>query len=391
VAAAEPGSLDRAFSEDGLALERLEPGENGWVQALVIQPDGRAVVATGDRIFRYRRSGRRDLSFGVRHVPVLGLAEAPDGGLVRLAEGEIERLLPNGEPDPKFGSGGDGRVSVAGLQLFAVAVDSAGRIVAVGRDPEAHLLAVARFLPDGRPDPGFGDLGIVRTAVSAATTANLDAAVSVAVAADGGILVGGSAGQAEDCPVGALHCWGPYLDAVVLRYLPDGRLDSGFGDGGVFRKNSLWGSAHSVAARPGGGALLVPGGPTGVVEPGGGPGVIAAALNAAGNLSFAYDVSSSWLRGLASPRPSQLIVGAGGRMLVCGAIEPGRHGSFFLAMLRGDGEPIRAFGRDGLVVTRLGRKTRGLGWAGALALAPGHKLYVAGHVGRRLFVARYRL
>jgi uncharacterized delta-60 repeat protein len=386
VAAAEPGSLDRAFNEDGLALERLEPGENGWVRALVVQPDGRAVVATGDRIFRYRRSGRRDLSFSVRHVPVLDLVEAPDGGLVRLAEGEIERLLPNGEPDPGFGAGGDGRVTMAGLQLFAVALDSAGRIVAVGHDPQAHLLAVARFLPDGKPDPGFGALGIARTAVSAATTANLDAAVSVAVAADGGILVGGSAGQAEDCPVGALHCWGPYLDAVVLRYLPDGRLDPGFGDGGIFRGNSLWGSARSVAVRSGGGALFVPGGPTGAVEPGGGPGVIAAALNAAGDLSFAYDVSR-----LASPRPSQLIVGTGGRMLVCGAIEPGRHGSFFLAMLRDDGEPIRAFGRDGLVITQLGRKTRGLGWAGALALAPGYKVYVAGHVGRRLFVARYRL
>ena len=63
---------------------------------------------------------------------------------------------------------------------------------------------------------GFGTGGVVDTAVSPPGTANRDVATSVALAADGDIVVGGSAGQAEDCSV-LIHCWGPYLDAVVLR------------------------------------------------------------------------------------------------------------------------------------------------------------------------------
>lgn len=396
-ASPRPGALDPGFAGDGLAIESLAPGKSSWVEGLVVQPSGRTVLATHDRIVRYRRDGSRDRSFSVRHVPVLDLAAAPDGGLVRLGPGEVERLLPDGQPDPSFGSSDDGRVLVPTLQLFELAVDTAGRIVVAGRDPEAHMLAVARFLPDGGPDPGFGTLGIVRTAVSAATPANLDVAKSVAVAPDGGILVGGSAGQAEECLPGALHCWGPYLNAVVLRYGPNGTLDRDFGEEGVFRGSKFWGSGRSVAARPGGGVLFVPGGPTGAVEPGGGPRVAAVALTGAGELdrSFAGDGSAGWFegirRGFAAPRTNQLLPVGDGRILACGGMEGSRREVFILAMLRGDGEPARAFGHMGLVVTRLGRKD--LGWAGAdaLALAPREKLYVAGHVDRSLVVTRYRL
>jgi len=395
-AAARPGSLDRGFSKDGLATERLIQGKSGSVPGLVVQPDGRAVLAAGDRIVRYRRNGRRDRSFSVRHAPVLDLAEGPDGDLIRLAKGEIERLLPDGEPDPSFGDAGDGRVSVPGLQLLAVAVDSAERIVLVGRDPEAHRLVVARLLPDGKPDPGFGTLGTVRTAASAATPANLDVARAVAVAPDGSILVGGSAGQAEECPVGALHCWGPYLDAVVLRYLLDGRLDQGFGKGGIFWGDDSWGSARSVVARPRGGVLFIPGGPTGAVEPGGGPHVTAVALTVSGEaeLSFgdvgsAYSFERLW-RALASPNASQLVVDAAGRTLICGEMEGSHRGLFLLAMLWRNGEPARTFGRNGLVVTRISREAGGRSGAEALALAPRHKVYVAGQAGGKLFLARYR-
>lgn len=391
------GSLDRGFGGDGLVTDGVGRGTSAWVQGLVVQPDGQLVLATGDRIVRYLGNGERDRSFIVRHVPVVDLAETSGGDLIRIAESEVERLLPDGEPDPGFGAAGDGLAEVPGLQFLAVAVDSAERIVVVGRDRDAHLLAVARFLPDGSLDQEFGDRGIVRTAVSADSPANLDFAESVSVASDGSILVGGSAGQAEVCPPGPYHCWGPYLNAVVLRYLPDGRLDTGFGEGGVFQGGSFWGSAQSIAARPEGGMLFVPGGPTGVVEPGGGPGFVAAALNAAGEREQSFEnVASAHpfdqvQRGRDSPHSNRLVVDAAGRTLVCGGVEGSRHGLLLLAMLRDDGKLARSFGHGGLVVTRLGRNVPGSVGAEALAVAPGQKLYVAGHVGRRLFVARYRL
>lgn len=396
-AAAGPGSLDRSFGGDGLVTEGVGPGTSAWIQGLVVQPNGQAVLATGGRITRYLGNGERDRSFSARYVPVVDFAETPAGDLIRIAGGEVERMLPEGEPDPSFGAAGDGIVLVPGLELFGVAVDSAGRVVVAGRDPGAHSLAVARFLSNGSLDPEFGDRGIVRTVISAGTPANLDAAWSVAVASDGSILVGGSAGQSEECPPEPYHCWGPYLNAVVLRYLPDGRLDQGFGEGGVFRGGSLWGSAQGIAARPEGGVLFVPGGPTGATEPGGGPGFVAAALNDAGETERSFsDFSSAHAfdrvrRGLRSPYSSRLVVDAAGRTLICGGVERSRHGLFLLAMLRGDGELVRSFGRGGLVVTRFGRNVPGSLGAEALALAPRQKLYVAGHADRRLFVARYRL
>ena len=335
-AAAKSGSLDRGFSKDGLATERLIQGKSGSVSGTrcPARRTSRSRRRRQDRSLPARRQARSILQRAARSRarPRRGARRGPDSS----------RQRRNRTPAARRGTGSElrrrrrrSRARCPGFELLAVAVDSAERIVVVGRDPEAHRLVVARLLPDGKPDPGFGALGTVRTAVSDATPANLDVARSVAVAADGSILVGGSAGQAEECPIGALHCWGPHLDAVVLRYLPDGRLDQGFGEGGIFRGDDSWGSARSVVARPRGGVLFIPGGPTGAVEPGGGPHVTAVALTIGGEAELSFGDAGSansferlW-RALASPNASQLLVDAAGRTLICGEME-GSHRGFFL-------------------------------------------------------------
>jgi uncharacterized delta-60 repeat protein len=90
-----------------------------------------------------------------------------------------------------------------------------------------NYVAVARYRPDGRPDRSFGEDGVVRTRSSRTLTTE-----AMAVRDDGRIVLAGSRE-----PKGA------HPQAAVLRYLPSGRPDPGFGDGGLFAPHLAYASA----------------------------------------------------------------------------------------------------------------------------------------------------
>jgi uncharacterized delta-60 repeat protein len=104
----------------------------------------------------------------------------------------------------------------------AVAIQPDGRIVAVGGIVRAGAadtdFAIMRFLPDGSPDPGFGTAGRVTTDFRGLN----DAATAVAIQPDGAVVVGG---YTEFIPP-------PSRIAALARYTPAGVLDTGFGAGG---------------------------------------------------------------------------------------------------------------------------------------------------------------
>lgn len=398
VAQARPGTLDRSFGDDGLVVEGLESG-HPWPSAVVIQSDGRAVVGTGRQIIRFQRDGERDGSFAAQPAPLADLVVLTDDRLVRLGDDELERLLPDGAGDPTFARSSGGTVSVPGLRLSAIAVDSEKRIVAVGHDANAGALAVVRFLASGRLDPGFGAGGIVRTAISAAGRSNLDNGWSVSVAADGKIVVGGSVGVAEECTATTLHCWGPYLDAVVLRYLPDGSLDGSFAQGGIFQvEGEPWGSVDSVVPRADGGVLFLPGPPTGALEAGYEFPFAVVALTPQGqwDKSFSGDGIGAWYPRLHGRRASyvgaaEMIVTPQGQILACGWIARNeyRPSKFLVGLLGANGGLVRSFGSGGFARTPMPGKRDGA--AVSLALGPRGTLYLAGPLGPALAVARYRL
>jgi hypothetical protein len=87
-------------------------------------------------------------------------------------------------------------------------------------------LAIGRLLPDGRPDPHFGDRGLRVLRIGASLRPG-----RIAVEPDGKIVVDG---------VSFEHRLGDPFEgipgrAVVARLNPDGSLDRGFASGGVFR------------------------------------------------------------------------------------------------------------------------------------------------------------
>ena len=113
-------------------------------------------------------------------------------------------------------------------EAHAVALDDQGRIVVAGwhqAPSQPPAMAVIRFTSNGQIDTGFGDDGVVLIYLSLEGTVATD----VAIQPDGKIVVAGEIeGYADEVGVGT------YDHVGVARLEPDGSLDPGFGDDGIF-------------------------------------------------------------------------------------------------------------------------------------------------------------
>lgn len=255
VARYEPdGSLDGSFGGDGKVRTRFGPGEAGARDA-AIAADGKIVVV-GETVSasccpatlwfavaRYGPDGTLDTTFGddgkvttafegFGQAFASGVAVQPDGTIVVAGTASCEvscsrfalaRYLPDGTLDATFGVGGTVTTDLTGGfdMANAVAIAADGTIVAAGEAGSCCELTgsfgLVRYTTDGTPDASFDGDGMVITNF----TRNDDAAADVALAADGRIVVAGTAGHD-----------GLSSAFALARYDPDGALDAGFGGNG---------------------------------------------------------------------------------------------------------------------------------------------------------------
>jgi uncharacterized delta-60 repeat protein len=150
---------------------------------IAIQPDGGFVIATNEastELMRRNRDGSLDRGFGSggaavcapeaplsqpRTKPFVAVEALTDGSLVatggRGACGLV-RYLPNGTPDPAFGSGGAVDLEALGLpRPQALSIGSAGQITLACWDRATQTMRITRFTSNGRLDLGFGTVGSV--------------------------------------------------------------------------------------------------------------------------------------------------------------------------------------------------------------------------------------
>ncbi len=281
VRAQSPGSLDTSFDPGS--------GTDDTVYSVAIQPDNKVVIGgnfnhvngvTRGHIARLNPDGSLDTSFAANagaNYAVLSVAIQADGkvliggnfyqvsGVLRF---EIARLNPDGSLDTDFDPGtsrtynvhsvvpqADGKVLVGdaygivrrnadgsvdtGFALgsandivFSIARQADGKVLVGGRftqfDGVAHS-KIARVNADGSVDTGFNP----------GTGANSDI-TSIAVQADGKVLVGGDFTQFNGVPRN-----------YVARLNPDGSLDTSF-DPGTGANNVL----ESLAVEPDGMVLI---------------------------------------------------------------------------------------------------------------------------------------
>ena len=128
--------------------------------------------------------------------------------------------------DPSFGSGGEVTTSFSSGSdgISAIAVQPDGKIIVAGGANGSAEFALARYNPDGTLDTTFGDAGTVTTDL----TGNNDYATAVAIQPDGKIVAAGVAHLAGSGSGG----FGANPDFGLVRYNPDGTLDTTFGNGG---------------------------------------------------------------------------------------------------------------------------------------------------------------
>ncbi len=216
---AQYGTLDPTFGDGGLVRTRYEPG---YVTAydVAIQPDSKILV-TGQiydsvshlAVFRYLPDGNLDVPFGDSGIAILPhsancsfgyrLKLQPDGKIVVAGPANlggywdiaVARFLPTGKPDLAFGNGGIATLDISGQQdhLLGMALQPDGKVLVVGMTTKINTaftlgMFVARFRSDGTLDKTFADNGVF----TRSNPSFFDAANCVSVLADGNILIGGS-------------------------------------------------------------------------------------------------------------------------------------------------------------------------------------------------------
>lgn len=202
--------------------------ENGFDEAVSLQLKGlpAGVSAAPVLIARGASSATVTLSATAAAPHSLPTAATADGSAGDKTASQGLTVTVGGLPgvvDTSF-NGGPQLTSVGEGEdyAFAMVVQSDGKIVTVGRtstNAGGYDIAITRHLRDGAIDTGFGTDGRVVTAV--APGRGMDEARAVVVQPDGKIVVGGSTDAS-----------GTDKAFLLVRYLPDGQIDTGFGQGG---------------------------------------------------------------------------------------------------------------------------------------------------------------
>lgn len=353
---AAPGDLDPTFGISGVTTTDLPYAH---AAAATLQADGRIVVVGSmlrewvthlDHdlvVARYTRSGELDPSFGeggVVTMNVMGnwdvgrdLVIQRDGNIVVAGGGYSQvylvRFHHDGSLDTSFGAGGSVQIPLGGSP-GAIALQADGKIVYAG---SAGHFAMARYHHDGTLDPTFGTNGTVTTDIAG----DSDSATTVGIQADGKIVVAGWV-QPPNNP-------SFYTDVALVRYNPDGSLDTSFGtDGTVVTSFGTYDGAYDLAIAPDG--KIVVAGRADMFY------LLVARYTSEGRLDPTFgDGGKVVSRLLYGEDDASLLIQADGKILAAGKTDGNEPGyAFAVARYHPDGRLDTSFGNSGLVATDMG-------------------------------------
>ncbi|MGI8836583.1 MAG: hypothetical protein ACR2H4_08090 [Pyrinomonadaceae bacterium] len=261
------GSLDTSFNGTGKVVTPIGSSHD-VARSVAIQADGKIVAAGGSynganydfAVVRYNTDGTLDTSFGGtgKVITPIGssyhsassVAIQSDGKIVAAGSSQgvsndfrtndfaVVRYNADGSLDTSFNGTGKVVTPIGNSYYGAssVAIQSDGKIVAAGGsyNGASYDFAVVRYNPNGSLDTSFNGTGKVVTPIGSAD----DFAASVAIQADGKIVVAGSSGN------------GSGDDFAVVRLNPNGSLDTSFnGTGKVITPVGKSSAASSVAVQ----------------------------------------------------------------------------------------------------------------------------------------------
>jgi uncharacterized delta-60 repeat protein len=247
------GALDTGFGAQGIVQTQIGAGvNNDALFGMTIDGAGRIVAGgqsyrAGNRhdfaFARYTSTGALDANFGTKGVVVLNSGANDDRATNLVVDGKgrvvfsgwtevssiahrflAGRITAGGVVDQSFAGSGVSLAAFAGrsASAWAVGVDSAGRVVAGGyvwsSAKQNNDVAVARYTTDGFADTTFAANGELEVDASQSEDKAWDLVVDTK---DRILLVGQTKTASRE-------------SLLVLRLTTDGKLDTGFGDKGIF-------------------------------------------------------------------------------------------------------------------------------------------------------------
>lgn len=290
------GSLDTSFGTSGKMTTNL--GGTDIAYDLAVLPDGKFVLAGltdakgywSIALARYNANGSLDTTFGSKGTLVTSIAaNSPNDGngkhpLSMAVDGQgrlvvattrangsnpdflVARFLVNGQLDTAFRTGGVVTTDLgSGKSDYAsgLALQADGKVVLVGASPGPQgwsNIGLARYNADGSLDTSFGQGGRVLASPDHDPTGGSDpgrdtsaSGSTVAVLADGKILVGGSSQSRSDSQAGK------YNSFALMRFNADGSPDPTFGalgTGGVMTSMGYNAYASAMAFQADGKVVL---------------------------------------------------------------------------------------------------------------------------------------
>lgn len=389
---AQPGTLDNTFGNGGKVLTDFANGD-ALCYTSILQRDGKILAAgtlamrtpgTDDRfdgffIIRYSANGNIDSSFGENGYlvtnfdstlnrygseTIYSVAIQPDGKIVAAGYGydsifphdeepaanfnvQLARYLPDGTLDSSFGNNGTTETDFGLIErAYAMILLPDGRIVVGGSaapapyQPQERIenFLLVRYLPDGRVDESFGNMGKVITDLN---SNKHDVISSLALQEDGKIVAAGTSKGSIGTNKFAL-----------ARYQADGGLDDAFGNNGTvitdFGPNDE--EIHDMALQPDG-KIVVAGIVHGLYP---NPNMGVARYNTNGTLdeSFGTEGKVDIKFSEGESRAFSIALQSNGKILAAGDVSKGdEFENFALARCLPDGSLDSAFGVEGKVVT----------------------------------------
>jgi uncharacterized delta-60 repeat protein len=284
----------------------------------------------------------------------------------RNADVAVARFRPNGTPDPEFGRG-DGRVRIdLGGRDFAfdVAIGRRGRIVVAGRRERTgrSVMALAVLGPRGRLDDRFSKDGVAFVRFGK----RFQDATAVAVGASDRIVLGGTASNGEAAR------W------ALARLRPNGARDRSFGgDGRVTVNVSRADEQINDLAIVKGGRILA----VGSAAKGLSPRIAIGRFTIGGGLDRSFGDRGVKITNVApgadigyglAPQPD-------GKVVVAAQVANGGTGAWGVLRYGRKGRLDRTFGRDGVRVLSFGPDYE---FARSVAVQPNGRIVVVGRIRR---------
>lgn len=337
--------LDPSFGNNGAVLGfSADIHGTGYINNIISLPNGK-IITSG--VWRFNSNGARDSSFGLNGSTTYAYNQKillqPDGKIIAAGRYAYHnnsiidtagayRYLPNGTLDNNFAN--NSWLIASNLSLEDALLLADGKIMLLGYYGGDQEIALRRYLPNGTIDSSFGINGLAQHFLT--NTYYQAMPVAMAETPDHRIVVGLTV----------------YNTMAAMRFLPDGNIDSSFGDNGI--ASIPYTPCTAIAVQPDGKVLLAG------YEDLANPGVpfVLARFNTDGSLDASFGnnglVLHQWPDG-GENKCRAMKLQPDGKIILAGRTWNTAKGKYDFVLLRylSDGSPDTAFGDNGLLLTSI--------------------------------------